>query len=458
MKANATENGPSNGKNGNQDQLLKSQYGTVKPYTRHVKKCEAKDNSCTCSKWLYVHPCNGPRLRYTLNTPSWAEALERAADKLKELDPEIAAIRQKTAKQERERKTVFEAINLWLDRTRALYGERATIVNQYRSTFGWVDKDGVKHGALLRYAAYKRFDYIDEFTPLVLQEWLASDQFPGKELTSKHQRWGTVRSFFNFLHELGVLESNPAKTIKAPPAAKVFAHAPYTDEQYNAILEQADWYVDERVRNGERDIYCQRMHNFLELLRHTGMDLVDAVLLRPSQQIQDTKIDGTVQSVLRYRRQKTGVEAVIPLERKVAAKLRATPMAPKSVDGLPFRYQGNDIKSDVHNWGRRIGALVKLAGITTIPLMNQDGTPALDRFGNRQTTTPDAKMFRHTFAVGELVKGVPEEVVAKMLGHKGTDMLRKHYGPWCKERDEAHIRAVVASRNGGTKSKAKGSR
>lgn len=55
-------------------------------------------------------------------------------------------------------------------------------------------------------------------------------------------------------------------------------------------------------------------------------------------------------------------------------------------------------------------------------------------------------MLRHTFAVGELVKGVPEEVVAKMLGHSSTEMVRKHYAPWCKRRDEAHIRAVVASR------------
>jgi hypothetical protein len=37
-------------------------------------------------------------------------------------------------------------------------------------------------------------------------------------------------------------------------------------------------------------------------------------------------------------------------------------------------------------------------------------------------------------------------VVAKMLGHSSTEMVRKHYAPWCKRRDDAHIRAVVASR------------
>ena len=113
---------------------------------------------------------------------------------------------------------------------------------------------------------------------------------------------------------------------------------------------------------------------------------------------------------------------------------------------MPFRYSGNRITSDSHNWSRRIANLIKLADITSIPLMRRDGRPALDRFGNQIATTPDTKMLRHTFAVGELVKGVPEEVVAKMLGHSSTEMVRKHYAPWCKRRDEAHIRAVVASR------------
>lgn len=436
---------------------FRNQYGTVKPYTRHKQPkpdgsggCETPEvDTCSCPKWLYVNQRGKERIRYALNTPSWAEALEKAADKLKTLDPEIAESREAKQKVERDRKTVYEAINLWLDRTRTLLGADAQIVNQYRSTFGWVDKDGVKRGALLRYAQEHHLDYIDEFTPLVCQQWLAGSGFPGKQPYSRHQRWGTVRSFFNFLHKLKVIESNPVENIEAPAPGDTFAHAPYTDEQYKAILDNADWYVDDRVKNGERDVYCQRMHTFLELLRWTGMDLIDAVQYR-AEQIEDTKVDGVRVSVLRYRRTKTarrgGVEAVIPLTSQVAKKLRSVPFTPKSVPGMPFRYVGNDLKSDVHNWSRRISALIKLADIGEIPLMGKDGRPALDKFGNQKTTTPDAKMLRHTFAVGELLKGVSEEVVAKMLGHASTEMIRKHYGPWCKKRDDAHIRAVVASR------------
>jgi integrase len=55
-------------------------------------------------------------------------------------------------------------------------------------------------------------------------------------------------------------------------------------------------------------------------------------------------------------------------------------------------------------------------------------------------------MLRHTFAVGELLKGTREEVVAKMLGHSSTEMVRKHYAPWCAARDDQHIREVVQNR------------
>lgn len=143
---------------------------------------------------------------------------------------------------ERDRKTIYESINLWLDRTRTKFGADAQIVNQYRSTFGWVDSDGVKRGALLRYAQEHKIEYIDEITPLVAQEWLQSPAFPGKADYSRHQRWGTVRSFFNFLFELGVLESNPVKNIEAPALGDTFAHSPYTDEPVQIHPLQPDQY------------------------------------------------------------------------------------------------------------------------------------------------------------------------------------------------------------------------
>src|ERR1700757_4822296 len=78
--------------------LLKSAYGTVRAYTRHATACtnQSDDNSCPCPKWLYVFPlATKEKRRYTLNTPSWAEALREASAALRGLDPEIPASRAK---------------------------------------------------------------------------------------------------------------------------------------------------------------------------------------------------------------------------------------------------------------------------------------------------------------------------------------------------------------------------
>jgi site-specific recombinase XerD len=439
----------------NRETLSKNRWGSVNPFTRHLSDCEhaidANHNSCACPKWLYVNPRGAKPRRYALNTPSWAEAKEIATDTLKAFDPEIAEARAAKRKEKRTSRTVLEAIDLWLQRARNGSGADSTIVKQYRSTFGWIDKDGLSHGSLLRFVEdwnveypKERIDTIDDMSTLICQEWLSSESFRSLSSVTRNQRWGTVRSFFSFLSELQVIARNPVAMIKAPPANDIYANAPYTPEQYERILEQADWYVDERVRNGEREVYCTRLHTFIETLRHTGMDIVDAVKLRPADQIKDESVDGELVAVLRYTRSKTGIEGVIPLEAGMAEMIRSTPSGNKTVPGMPFRYLGNDVRSDVHNWSRRISALFELAGVTAIPLMGKDGKPALDDFGRPLTKHPNVKMLRHTFAVACLLAGMRAEAVAKMLGHASVEMLRRHYGPWCKQRDEAHVREVAA--------------
>ena len=80
------------------DNLQKSIYGSVRPYTRHQTGCRyinnPDHNSCNCPKWLYVWNAEtGDRSRKSLTTPSWAEAQRIAAETLRGMDPEIAAAR-----------------------------------------------------------------------------------------------------------------------------------------------------------------------------------------------------------------------------------------------------------------------------------------------------------------------------------------------------------------------------
>jgi len=106
---------------------------------------------------------------------------------------------------------------------------------------------------------------------------------------------------------------------------------------------------------------------------------------------------------------------------------------------MPFRYSGNDIDSDVHNWSRRIGLVLKDAGVVKVRLVERSGIPAFDRHGNPVMKSTNVKMFRHTFAVGWLIAGAPKDTVARMLGHVRTDMIGAHYAPRMKGLDDAHI-------------------
>lgn len=435
---------------------LKSAHGSVRLYIRHEGSCRHADpdyQKCKCAKWLAVHPRGGKPRRYSLNTPSWTEGVQLATDKLRSLDPEIAAARERVAAEAAEctSRTILEAINLWLERTRRQFGEDSAILRQYRSTFGWIDAEGEIHGAFLGFVEEYNEDHpnepiltIEDMSPLICQEWRDSDWFGDLSPTTARQRWGVVRSFFKFLFELGVISKNPALTIKAPTASDNFANVPFTDQQYRAILETAEWYVDDRVANGEREVYRTRMYAFLELLRNTGMDLGDGVMFQPGVQLIDEDIDGQFIPVLRYRRAKTGVQAIIPVSHELAQLLRSIPLGPTSVTDTPFRYRLNLLSSDVHNWSRRISALIDIAGIKQVQLITKEGRPAVDARGNPITKAPSPKMLRHTAAIGWLVAGHREEAVARMMGHVGTEMVRSHYAPWCRERDAAHIREVLA--------------
>jgi integrase len=99
---------------------------------------------------------------------------------------------------------------------------------------------------------------------------------------------------------------------------------------------------------------------------------------------------------------------------------------------MPFCYAGNDLDSDVHNWSRRIGMVLKDAGVVEVQLVEKSGVPAFDRNANPIMKSTNIKMFRHTFAVGCLTAGIPKENVARMLGHQTTAMLDALMHRGCK--------------------------
>jgi len=359
-------------------------------------------------------------------TPSWAEAVAEASKVLDGFHPEIAEARKKKSEQARQLTTIQDAVQMWLDRTQHMYGNGGTY-QQYRSLLKrlvcYVDKWN------LGKSEAERKVLIDQLDSAFCTQWYQSWKYSNSAM---RQRWNVVRSFFAYLQQQGAITSSPVLAIRAVPKEHIFLNVPFTDQQYNDIVNYASG-VDPGP-TADCEVYRERLHAFIELLRWAGMDIGDAIQFRPAM----VDADG----VLRYIRTKTGIQAVIALESHMIKLLKEITLAPGSICDMPFRYAGNDLASDVHNWSRRIRRILDGAGVTQVQLIEKSGVPAYDRNGNPVMKATNVKMFRHTFAVGWLVAGADKETVAKMLGHTSTDMIDAHYAPWVRGLDDAHIRRV----------------
>jgi integrase len=410
--------------------IQKTSFGSVKPYTRHKEDCPHADdkdfNSCNCPKWLYVRTSHGKRERYSLKTPSWAEANRFAAEKLHVMDPEIAAARAAKEQTKSELVTIGDAWQMWLDRTERKFGKWG-VYPQYK-TLGNV---------LKRWASSQGIEYIQEIQPIQLEQWYSSHEWT--RLVSRSQRWGILRSAFAYWTMLKVIKENPILAIKADPPSKDHVQGPYTEEQVTALMASIKDTIPGQIDVREKRVYVERLTAYLTLLLNVGCDLVDAVLHEP-ERITEEKVGDRVIPVYRYARKKTGVDAVIPLHEDVAALIRSVPVSPQCDATMPFRSRATENPDhDVHLWSRRIQRVLKAAGVTEVVL------PGRDKRGKQRTKKANAKMLRHTFAVRQLQNGQRPEEVARMLGHVDATMVRLHYAPWVKELQDAHIQRVIGS-------------
>jgi hypothetical protein len=103
----------------------------------------------------------------------------------------------------------------------------------------------------------------------------------------------------------GWVLANPARKLRRIDYEKGSRTAIFTDKQYDAILDAVTSYEPENVPVVTRTMWQQRITTFVELLRWSGMALIDAVRWQPEW------VDG--EGVLRYRRQKTGELATVQL-------------------------------------------------------------------------------------------------------------------------------------------------
>jgi integrase len=413
---------------------------TVKVQVRHSIDCKDRDKGvdwrrCKCPKILRVYEGggSGANRRIATKTRSWEEAERQAREMADGWDPVKQELARLKAEKERQQVTIEKAVALYTNDMVARLGKNGT-VQMAKSLLGHVDPsthEVTSPGHLFTWIekipVATRPVYIADLNPTLLAEWRGLWKF---EAYTSAQRWGMVKSFFNFCVAQGWLNDNPARKLRRVEYERGSRTAIFDDEQYKAILEAVENYDPENVPASTRAAWQQRLTTFVELLRWSGMALIDAVQWRP------TLVDD--EGVLRYRRQKTGELSTVALPDHLLALLRGVPLERDSVGpGEPFRMKDFTAHSDTVTWRKRLQKLFALAGIAEV--RNELG----------KTRPPHPHQLRDTFAVWNLRHGVPLHAVAKMLGHSNPTTTAKAYLPWVKELEQSTIaegRAALAKR------------
>jgi integrase/recombinase XerD len=214
---------------------------------------------------------------------------------------------------------------------------------------------------------------------------------------SANKKLERLRAFFNFCVENEWAHRNPAKLVKLDKV-RDNPTLPFTDEEMERILANA----------GE----C---YAFILTLRYTGMRISDVALLRKDS-IRGERIH--------LYTAKTGTPVYIPIPEFLARELAARP-----VHGGYLFLRGESTRLDTATdmWRRQLAKVFTRAGIAGA----------------------HPHRFRDTFAVSLLERGVPLEVVSKLLGHASIRVTERHYAPWVKslqDRLEAEVKKAWDSK------------
>ena len=204
---------------------------------------------------------------------------------------------------------------------------------------------------------------------------------------SKYKKQERLKSFFHFCVAREWLRSNPVaalKPIKVPPSPTL----PFGEDQVAAILDACDRYPLKGIY-GEQN--RTRLKALTVLMRYSGLRIGDAVTCAR---------DRLVGSKLFLYQAKTGTPVYCPLPPLVVDALKDV----KGPNPKYFFWTGNGkAKSAVADAQRSFRKLFELADV--------EGHP---------------HMFRDTFAVELLKRGVSLEIVSMLLGHASIRVTEKH--------------------------------
>jgi integrase/recombinase XerC len=230
---------------------------------------------------------------------------------------------------------------------------------------------------------------IEAIDVMTLREWLAA--LFEKKLTaiSIRRKLAAVRSMFKFLHQEGVLSSNPASRLRTPKAPQRLPDV-MSAEKANHILDAVERGGEKPAK--ERDIA------FLELLYGCGIRVSELVGIN----VDDIDLD---ERWLRVRG-KGNKERQVPVTESAAdAVTRYLPVRrPKDDERALFLNSRGSRLSDRH-----VRTLVKLYALLST---------------GDSTVHPHS--FRHAYATHLLADGADLRAIQELLGHARLSTTQKY--------------------------------
>lgn len=415
--------------------VFASQFGTVRVYTRrHIHGCpntSPDQQNCHCPKWIYANPRQGRPTRTAAGTPSFTEASEQAQRILRGFDPEIRDARNLA--QPAPGIPIAEALTRYYLVLGARKLSPGYLSHTVRAVFDRRRPRPNNRGK--RPVNLPLLDYLDQLnldqlTPGAsipieqisgdrLDDWAIAWQT--NDLTSK--QWHTITaSFFRWAAGRGHV-LHPSLVSRLAARLPLFGEklrikagnrcGYFSEEQMQKICSTLPFYRPRRGFFPEH--YLERLGAMIDLGRWAGMAMADIVRFTPS-------VNLGANNVLTYRRQKTAHVAVVLLDPKVAARLRAIPSEQGSLRQQPLRFADVPEERSRGVWRDRFQKLCDRAEIG--PIETEIGT----------VRRAHPHMLRDTFAIDAIIRGVSLDNVAKMLGHASVEMTQKAYLFWIQKR------------------------
>ena len=370
-------------------------------HVRHSADCKHSSpyfKNCKCRKhlrWSY----GGKQYRQSAKTRTWsvAEQVKRKVESYFEsVDLEKAPAAAGLTIQATSRKTIEQAVELFVTDKRT-QGITPGVIKKYILELNRLNDFMKSRGK------YFPADLTIEDLTLFRATW--SDYYPSSLTQIKVQE--RLRGFLRYLHELKLIDRVPRLS---PIVNEEDPTLPLDKDQYARLLAATHTaFEDGGVR--------VRMRGLVQLMRHTGLAMGDAVTLESAHFSHDPK-----RKVWRVRtvRQKTGTHVSVVIEDDVAKDI----LAAKKLNKNPRYIFWNRAEGKAETVVKNYHAYMRRAF---------DGAGLKDGHGHQ---------LRDTFAVELLNKGVPLEEVSKLLGHQSIKTTEKDYAKWVQSRQDRLDRLV----------------